>query len=64
MEVIKHGNKMRRTTCMKCGCEFIFPKREIIEITTEIPFSGRYCTEKFIRCPECYEKFILERSIT
>lgn len=60
MEIIKHGIDPKKllyeATCDKCGCCFVFEKREII---SEIDRNDLY---KFVRCPEPFcNNIIYER---
>lgn len=43
IEILKHGNKIIKTCCDTCGCEFSFHKDA--DVGKETP--------RYVRCPEC-----------
>lgn len=58
IEVLKHGDK-REVECPKCGALLSYRKDDIEERFSNIPLMVTM-HEKFIICPDCNNKIVLE----
>ena len=53
MIILKHGNTLLHGKCERCGCEFLYSKREV---ETEYERINAYESEilyRYVKCPEC-----------
>ena len=60
MKVLRHGDTMMNGKCPKCGCEFLYQKRDISYSYDRISMYESELEYTYITCPECGRKIILE----
>lgn len=61
MKILKHGNTYKKTTCDECSAELEYTAKDIKTQEIDYPFDDEYHTTfKYIACPECGNKIILE----
>jgi RNase P subunit RPR2 len=51
MEVIKHGNTIKRAVCDKCGCDFLYVMHE----TYTCPNRATDKIDILVICPDCHK---------